>query len=233
VKPSRRWTASERIAARILEERGFKIIEFHKRIRVNGVDVGEVDIVAEGPDGSIYAVEVKAGKVNVQGVRQAYANAKLLNAKPLIVCKGFSDEAAALTARELGVEVITLEDLFLVEPEELEDIVYHTVMDALAEVVKLLLSPNVRVKVEHLQILKAIAESPTIHDAAKRAEVPVEKVAEVLKSLRDIAPLAGRGYTFARLVASILLTRYRLEALLARLEELADRLEASLGRLYG
>jgi predicted RecB family endonuclease len=225
LKPSRRWTASERIAMRLLEERGFKIIDLHKRIRINGVDVGEVDILAEGPNGQLYAVEVKAGKVNVQGIRQAYTNAKLLNAKPLIICKGFSDEAAAMTARELGVEVITLEDLFLVEPEELEDIVYHAVMDAVAETVKLILSPQVKIKAEYIPLLRAIAETPTIHEAAKRAAVPLDKIIEVLKYLREIAPIANRGYSFAKLAASILIIRYRLEALIARLEEIADKLE--------
>ena len=231
MKPSRRWTASERIAARLLEERGFQVLEFHKRIRIEGVDVGEVDIVARGPDGELYAVEVKAGKVNVQGVRQAYANAKLLNAKPLIVCKGFSDEAAEKTAKALGVEVVTLEDIFLVDPEELEDIIYQSVMDAIAETVKLLLSPDVRIKPEHIPILKALTEEPSIDDAARRVGVNVRDVISVVEYLRRIAPLSRRGYRMLQLAASILLIRYRLEAAISRVEEVTSKLERLLERL--
>ena len=48
------------------------------RIYRNGVEVGEIDILAVDGNGNTYAVEVKAGKIDISGVRQAYTNAKLI-----------------------------------------------------------------------------------------------------------------------------------------------------------
>jgi predicted RecB family endonuclease len=38
------------------------------RIYRNGVEVGEVDILAVDGDGNTYAVEVKAGKIDITGI---------------------------------------------------------------------------------------------------------------------------------------------------------------------
>ena len=75
------------------------------RIYRNGVEVGEVDILAVDGDGNTYAVEVKAGKIDITGIRQAYINAKLIGAKPLVIARGYAEEGARELARELGVEV--------------------------------------------------------------------------------------------------------------------------------
>ncbi|ABM79917.1 Endonuclease of RecB family [Hyperthermus butylicus DSM 5456] len=224
----KRWHASERIAFRLLEEQGYEILEVHKRVRIEGVEVAEVDAVARGPDGELYAVEVKAGRLDVHGVRQAYSNAILLNAKPLVICKGFADEAAEKLAEKLGVKVIALEDVFLVDSEELEDLVYHAVYDAVAEVVRLLFSEEVRVKPELLPYLRAIALKPTIQEAASYLSKPLSDVVRVVEFLRRLSPLARRGYRYVRLTASILLLRLRVAALLESFESTATRLEKLL-----
>jgi predicted RecB family endonuclease len=90
----------------------------HKVYR-NGVEVGEVDILAVNERGEAYAVEVKAGRVDIAGVRQAYVNAKLLGAKPLVIARGYADEGARQLARELGVEVILLPDYVFLSIDDL------------------------------------------------------------------------------------------------------------------
>jgi predicted RecB family endonuclease len=90
----------------------------HKVYR-NGVEVGEVDILAVDERGEAYAVEVKAGRVDIAGVRQAYVNAKLLGAKPLVIARGYADEGARQLARELGVDVILLPDYVFLSIDDL------------------------------------------------------------------------------------------------------------------
>ncbi len=73
----------EDYVAELLSRLGLKVISRRVKVTVNGgVEVGEVDIVAEDGSGSKYAIEVKSGKVDVSAIRQAYVNAKVLNAKP-------------------------------------------------------------------------------------------------------------------------------------------------------
>jgi predicted RecB family endonuclease len=112
ISARRRWLSSERIAQEVLETIGFKILETRKKIILNDIEIGEVDAIAVDDKGTLYAVEVKAGKADITGVRQAYINALLLNAKPVIVCKGFADDAAKELAEKLGVQVIQLSDVF-------------------------------------------------------------------------------------------------------------------------
>ncbi len=109
----------EDYVAELLSKLGFNIVGRRVRIMLNGSEVGEVDIVAEDRAGNRYAIEVKAGKIDVTGVRQAYVNAKLLNAVPLIVARGFSNTSAESLARELGVNTIVLEDNVVLRQEEL------------------------------------------------------------------------------------------------------------------
>ncbi len=109
----------EDYVAELLSKLGFSIIGKRVRVMLDGTEVGEVDIVAEDKAGNRYAIEVKAGKVDVSGVRQAYVNAKLLNAIPVIVARGFSNTSAELLAKELGVNTIILEDNIVLRQEEL------------------------------------------------------------------------------------------------------------------
>ncbi len=229
----RRWYASERIAFRLLEEMGYRIIETHKRIIVDGVDVGEVDAIAIGPDNNYYAVEVKAGRLDVHGVRQVFSNAVLLNMKPLAVCKGFADDAAKKTAEKLGVKVIELSDAFLVDAEELEEIVYGAALEAFSESIRILLDPSIRVLPEQVDYLKAIARSHSIRDAALYLRKDVKDLVPVLSWLRTLSPLARRGgYKSLQLVAMLILLRLRLQGLIGSLEQdigLLTRLAEKLG----
>ncbi|BES80767.1 YraN family protein [Pyrodictium abyssi] len=227
----RRWLASERIAFRLLEQRGYRILETHKRIVVDGVEIGEVDALAEGPEGELYVVEVKAGRLDIHGIRQVYSNAVLLNARPLVVCKGFADESARVLAEKLGVSVIELEDVFLLDAEELEDIVYGAALEAFSEAVRLLLDPSIRIKPEQLEVLRAIAETSTPSEAAARLGKSVRDVARTLEWLRGITPLARRGYRSARIAASVLLQRARIQGLLESLSSSAERIESLLEKL--
>jgi predicted RecB family endonuclease len=83
------------------------------------VEVGEVDILAVDGDGNTYAVEVKAGKIDISGIRQAYINAKLIGAKPLVIARGYAEEGARELARELGVEVVLLPDYVFLSVDDL------------------------------------------------------------------------------------------------------------------
>ncbi len=229
----RRWASSERIAVRVLEELGYKVLELRKRVRMHGIDVAEVDAVALGPDGQLYAVEIKAGRLDVTGVRQAYANAVLIGARPLVVCKGFADESARVMAERLGVKVIQLSDVFLVDAEELEDTVRTALYEAVLDVVRVLLDPSYRVKPEHIELLEAVAEEPTILDAARRLGLDVKELAERLSELRrrGYIPRWARSWDAVRAVAQLLRARARLEALLASLSESAERLRELARRL--
>jgi Predicted endonuclease (RecB family) len=89
------------------------------RIYRNGVEVGEIDILAVDGNGDTYAVEVKAGKIDISGVRQAYTNAKLIGAKPLVIARGYAEEGARELAKELGVEVVLLPDYLFLSVDDL------------------------------------------------------------------------------------------------------------------
>ncbi len=89
------------------------------RIYRNGVEVGEIDILAVDRNGNTYAVEVKAGKIDISGVRQAYTNAKLIGAKPLVIARGYAEEGARELAKELGVEVVLLPDYMFLSVDDL------------------------------------------------------------------------------------------------------------------
>jgi len=89
------------------------------RIYRNGVEVGEVDILAVDGSGNVYAVEVKAGKIDISGVRQAYTNAKLIGARPLVIARGYAEEGARELAKELGVEVVLLPDYIFLSIDDL------------------------------------------------------------------------------------------------------------------
>ena len=227
----RRWLASERIAFRMLEEQGFRILATHQKLVVDGVEVGEADAIAIGPDGSKYVVEVKAGRLDVHGVRQAYTNALILDAKPLVVAKGFADDAAKALADRLGVKVIPLEDVFLVDAEELEDIVYTAAMEAVAEVATILLNPPT-VPPHAIPQLEAIAVSSNIIEAAKRLGIRPSDLREVVDMLKSSTQLARRaGWRGVQLAASLVLQGLRLRATMESLRDSSEKLAENLRKL--
>ncbi len=229
----RRWYASERIAFKLLDETGYHIVETHKKIVIDGVEVGEVDAIALGPDNEYYAVEVKAGRLDVHGVRQVVSNAMLLGMKPLAICKGFADDAAKKVAEKLGVKVIELSDVFLVDAEELEEIVYGAALEAFSETLRILIDPGIKVPIIYLDYLRSIARSDNLHDAATRLNKDVKDLLPVFSWLRSLSPIARRGgYKSIRLVASLVLLRLQLQGLLDSLSrdlEAFSRLAERLG----
>ena len=215
----RRWLASEKIAFRLLEERGYRIVETNKPIVINDVMVAEIDAIAVDPKGDTYAVEVKAGRVDVNGLRQAFVNAQLIGAKPLVVCKGFADDAAKALASQLGIDVIELEDVFLVDSEELEAVVETAVVEALLDLIELIISAR-PLKPEEAIRMKALSESRDIIEAARRAGISVEDMANAVKRLKKETRLARGGWRGVRLAATLIVLRSILDAKLKELDRL-------------
>jgi predicted RecB family endonuclease len=209
LKPRTRGKASEEIALAVLREMGFKVVEKRKRVIIDGVEVAEVDGIVE-KDGERYAVEIKAGPADVSTIRYAYANAKILGLKPLVVARGFSNEAAKVVAQKLGVNVIELSDLFLVNGEELYVIVKNAVREALYEVLLDLFNCK-DVNNKDREILKAIAFGESFIDTANALGTSVEELAEKVADLkrRGIIRASG-GFENLRLEALIKLLCIRL-----------------------
>ncbi len=214
-----RWRSSERIAARFLEESGYRMLEVHKKIVLNDLEVGEVDFTVEKDD-VVYAVEVKAGRLDVNGVRQAYVNAELIGARPLIVCKGFADPSAGTLAGKLDVEVLVLSDVFLVDQEELEVLIKGTVEHVLEEYLTFLLSSPLELTGEEERLLKAITSTYRIMDAAEELGIDVTELAKRIDRLKDrgILPRWARHYTSAKGAAGLMLVKKRFYELLSALD---------------
>ncbi len=221
-----RWRSSELIAFRVLEDMGFEILETHKRLVVDGVEVAEVDAIAKGPDGEMYAVEVKAGRIDVTAVRQAYSNAALLGYKPLVVGRGFADEAAEVTAKRLGVRVVLLPDAFLVDVDELERSVEEAIWSALERLFDAL-GAATHLRPEDYELLSALAESTSLSELAEKLGVGQREAARMIAEARrrGVIPRGLRGFTALRGYARLALTLLKLRGLVDTLESSVERLE--------
>ncbi len=185
MKPRRRWRASERIALSVLEERGYRVLERNKKIVVNGVELSEVDAIVVDKSGEKYAVEIKAGRVDVGGIRQAVVNAQLLGLKPLIVAKGFADDAARELAKFLGVKTILLEDVFLVDSEELALLIESVFRQVLEKYLTLLILLDKDITEKYYNELKVIALSENIVDASQKLRKDIHMLAETIKKIKE------------------------------------------------
>ncbi|MCS7104132.1 MAG: YraN family protein [Thermofilaceae archaeon] len=199
-----RGRASVEVAKKALEERGYTVVEEEVKLTINNLQVGEVDIIAKGKEGEQYAVEVKAGSASPSEVKQAYVNALILGAKPMIVARHVPESSRSL-ADTLGVEVIELRDLFVIDEDELYLIVKTAVEDALLE----LLSGFCSVKSDHeLRILEAIAESESLEKASEQLRLSKEEIEKMLGKLRAAGLLPSlSGYRrlkkYSKVVTSI------------------------------
>jgi predicted RecB family endonuclease len=173
--------SSESIAASILESSGFKVLGFNRKVVLDGVEVAEIDIIAE-KEGALYAVEVKAGVADVSTVRQAYVNALVAGMKPMIVARGV-DEAAKALARRLGVEVIVIPDELLVSADDLREIVEDAVASALLRVLSVVAWCG-RLEGREREVIEAIASTSDIVEAAERLGMRPEDLYRTLGSLR-------------------------------------------------
>ena len=199
-----RWRSSERIAQKLLEDIGLKITETHKKIIIDGVEVGEIDFVAEDPrTGDIYGVEVKAGKIDITGLRQIYVNCLLAGLKPMVICKGFADDSAMILAEKLGVKVIKLSDWFLVESEELEIIMREVMEDLMEQYFTYLLSPTSKLKPEQEVLVNALIDTSSVSEAAEKLGMRTDELAKKINELKSsgiIPPWARKYRTIRRLL---------------------------------
>ena len=197
----RAWRASEALAAWLLEGMGFRVLEFHKKIVVDGVEVGEIDIVAER-GGQLYAVEVKAGQADLGAVRQAHANAVAAGMKPMVIARG-ADESARKLAEKLGVELLVTSDIVYAGADEVREIVREAVAEALLDLAATLYNCT-KLTEEEERVLRAIAESPTIQEAAERLGESLEGLSAKLGMLRSKGVLPkGRNYKALRTAAML------------------------------
>ncbi|MBO3768039.1 MAG: YraN family protein [Candidatus Brockarchaeota archaeon] len=124
--------STEDIAISILESLGYSVLERRKQVVVNNVNVAEIDIVARDQEGNLLAIEVKSGKASVTDIRQVFSNSKLINAKPLLICKGFSDSSAISLASELGISYLLLPEYYLFTFEDFKEIAKEIIYEVLS-----------------------------------------------------------------------------------------------------
>jgi len=215
--------SSERIAKRLLESRGFNIISTKHVIKEDDEKVAEVDIVAEDPNGERYAVEVKAGKGDLNSIRQAYANAELCGYKPLLICKGYADDAVRKAALKLDVKVVELNEYYLLlEPEELESIIKKCVEEVFETHGFLPYSAEINEK--DRIILKAISTAKNFDDTAEKVKINRKELGKKIDDLttRGILPKRSLSFRDLKRCSSSILAR---SEILSRLNEIEKRLK--------
>lgn len=195
MKTRKRGISAERIARRMLESKGFSIIETNYKINSKGENIAEIDIIAE-KDGERYAVEVKSGKASLTSVRQAYANAKLAGYKPLLICKK-SDDAIKEASKKLNVEIMEISEYYLLlEPEELESIVKKCMEDVMEEYGFL---PSLSIDKDTYKFFKGIANSQDFEDAKKILKMNDKEFRNKISQLKKQGMLPSRSLSFNNL----------------------------------
>ncbi len=212
ISAKRKWRSSERIALSFLEELGYRIIDTHVRVKQHGFEIAEIDAVVEDNNGVKYAVEIKAGRIDVNGVRQAYVNAIVAGYKPLVVAKGYADDSARELAERLGVKVIQLSDYFLIEAEELENIIRDTITNTLADFLSIIAEEK-QISPEDLRLLEQIVSSPTMKDLSEKLGLQIRDVVREIRKLQNkgIIPKNAKNYGKTRLYAAMCLISYNLQ----------------------
>lgn len=167
----------EAFVADLLPSLGLTPLAFRYKIIKEGVEVGEVDILARDDSGKLYAVEVKAGRIDVSGVRQAYVNALLAGARPLVVARGYADDAARKLAEELGVEVFLLPDFVFLSIDDLVNAFYLAFVRAFASALSALADMGD-------EIAEALAECPDFNCFCSK----VRECEDVIKKLTKRLP---------------------------------------------
>jgi predicted RecB family endonuclease len=229
----RRGFASERIAIGVLEDMGFRIVETGKKIVINNTEIGEIDAIVEDQSGEKYAVEVKAGRLDIGGVRQAYVNALVIGAKPMVVCKGFADDAARELAERLSVRVVQLSDVFLVESEELYSIVREVVEEVLTEYFDLFYGYSAQLRPEHYELLSAIYSSTSMEEAAEKLNLDVSTLVKRIDELKrqGVIPKWASKYSSVKRVAQILLQKQSVVSALEESRRLVESLKSLIDQL--
>lgn len=215
--------SSERIAKRLLESRGFHILSTKHIIKEGKEKVAEVDILAEDSHGERYAVEVKAGKGDINSIRQAFANAKLCGYKPLLICKGYADDAARKAAVKLDVKVVELSEYYLLlEPEELESIIKKCVEEVFET--HGFLPYSAEVDDRDRKLLKAISTAKNFDEAAEQLNMKQKDFGKKIEDLttRGILPKRSLSFRDLKRCSSSILAR---SEIISKLNEIEKRLK--------
>lgn len=225
----RKWRSSEEIALQFLEQQGFKIIDKHVKVKIEGVEVSEIDAIVENEKGEKYAVEIKAGTIDVNGIRQAYVNAQLVGYKPLIVAKGFADDSAAALADKLGIKVYQLKDYYLVEAEELETLVKASINNIIQELLDILLTEK-KLSPEEYDFLEEMATTKTIKELADKHNTTINDVARKIRRLQKKGVLSykHKNYQYLRLEAQLLVLRENIRRIINKINLILDQINSSL-----
>lgn len=225
----RKGASAEDVSISILENLGYSILERRKAIMVGGVKVAEVDLIAKDPEGNILTVEVKSGKASVTDVRQVFSNSKLLNAKPLLVCKGFSDSSALSLASELGVHYLLLPEYYLFTFEDFKEVAREIVY----EVLNLYLSLDIdSITEEWEKIVEAIAGSNNFSEAAAKLRISEEDLGKTVSNMGFFKP-SGQTFSHLRLQALFVKSKLNEKRQLENIEQRIEVLDEKINRLMG
>ncbi len=210
ISSRRKAHISEKIAAKVLELLGYRVIEFHKPVFLGDKQISEIDIVAEDSNGNTYAVEVKAGKLDVNGVRQAYINAKISGLKPIVVCKGFADDASKLLAEQLGVKVIELSDLFIVEPEELTIVVRTALESTIRDFLRSIYILHNDLTSNEKEFIKILTNAESLDEVRKKLNISEKELMTRITMLKKkgVVPMFIQDFRSLAVYLRILLKFY-------------------------
>ncbi|MEM3415201.1 MAG: YraN family protein [Thermoproteota archaeon] len=196
--------STEDIAISILESLGYSVLERRKQVVVNNVNVAEIDIVARDQEGNLLAIEVKSGKASVTDIRQVFSNSKLINAKPLLICKGFSDSSAISLASELGISYLLLPEYYLFTFEDFKEIAKEIIY----EVLSIYLSLEVNsISEEDKKIVDAIANSNTFTEAALKLNTSEENLRRAIVNSGIFNLKEKFNFSYLRLQALIIIKK--------------------------
>ena len=222
VKPRVKGKSSERIAEAILDRLGYKILESNKKIAVNDIEAFEVDFIVKDSRGSKYNVEVKAGRASVSDLRQIYADSKILDLRPMIVCRDLADNAAKAVSEELKIKVLKFSEYYmLLEPEELETIVRSVMRDVLNEYGLHPILPIDAIERSDIKILEKVAGSSTMNEAAEELNLNAESLGMKFGEMRrkGILPKQPQDYEALRKYCQQIIYRYDLFGRLEKIEK--------------
>ncbi|AFZ70016.1 putative endonuclease (RecB family) [Caldisphaera lagunensis DSM 15908] len=195
--------SSESIAADILQQLGYKIVDMHRKVVINNIEISDVDIIAE-KNGMKYAVEVKAGPADVSSIRQIYVNSKLLNMIPMIISRGLADEKAEELAKELNVYFISLSDQVITNLDEIYASVKEALVDFLSDFFKFVTKCDMMSENE-VKLVYSIAVSEDIIEASKNFGMPLEDFTKLISNLHNKGFLPSGKYEYISLVSKLML----------------------------